>query len=152
MRRMIRLMEAIIVGVDQSETARRAAFTAAKLASACCKPLHVVMAVNRRPPVDVSVGGSDRWHLDGISAAEQFLDTLISELPASSVTRTVSLQDPATALCDEARRLQASIIVVGNRRVKGAARLLGAVATDVARQAPCDVLIANTTGERPDEP
>ena len=62
------------------------------------------------------------------------------------------MQDPATALCDEARRLQASIIVVGNRRVKGAARLLGAVATDVARQAPCDVLIANTTGERPDEP
>ena len=142
-------MEAIIVGVDQSDTARRAAFAAAKLASACGKPLHVVMAVSRRSPVEVTVGGSDRWHLDWISNAEQFLDALIGELPACSVTRAVILKDPATALCEEAERLEASIIVVGNRRVQGAARLLGAVATDVARQAPCDVLIANTTSERP---
>jgi len=34
---------------------------------------------------------------------------------------------------------------VGNRRVQGASRILGAVAADVAKHAVCDVLIANTT-------
>ena len=141
-------MQTIIVGVDQSDTARKAAFTAAKIASACGSPLHVVMAVSRRKAVEVAGGGSDRWHLDWISTAEQFLDELIGELPGTAITRTVSLKDPATALCEEAERLEASMIVVGNRRMQGASRLLGAVATDVARRAPCDVLIANTTFER----
>ncbi len=144
-------MDMIIVGVDQSETARRAAFAAARMAATCGKALHIVMAVSRRNAVDVSVGATDRWHLDTLSTAEQYLDALIGELPASPITRTVSLHDPATALCEEATRLEADIIVVGNRRVQGAARLLGAVATDVARRAPCDVLIANTMCERPDE-
>jgi nucleotide-binding universal stress UspA family protein len=63
-------MDMIIVGVDQSETARRAAFTAAKLASACGKPLHIVMAVSRRRTVDLAVGSTDRWHLDSVSIAE----------------------------------------------------------------------------------
>jgi nucleotide-binding universal stress UspA family protein len=144
-------MQTIIVGVDQSETARRAAIAAAKLAKACGSPLHVVMAISRRKTVDVQVGASDHWHVDWLSTAEQFLDSLISELPAPVITRTVSLKDPATALCEEAERLEAGMIVVGNRRVQGVSRLLGAIATEVARHAPCDVLIANTVCERPDE-
>jgi nucleotide-binding universal stress UspA family protein len=119
-------MQTIIVGVDHSETARKAAFAAAKIAAACCAPLHVVMAVNRGKSMDITVGGSDQWHLDWLSNAEQFLDALVGELPAAPVTRAVSLHDPATALCEEAERLEASMIVVGNRR--GASRLLGAVA------------------------
>ena len=50
-------------------------------------------------------------------------------------------------LCAEAVRLDASTIVVGNRRVQGASRLLGSVAVSVLRSAPCDVLIAQTTSE-----
>ncbi len=142
-------MESIIVGVDRTETARRAAFAAAKLASAFGRALHVVMAVNGRSTKEVAVGGSDRWHVDSLSTAEQFLDALIGELPTTPITRAVSLKDPATALCEEADRLDARVIVVGNRRVQGVARVLGAVATDVARRAPCDVLIANTTSVRP---
>lgn len=71
-----------------------------------------------------------------------------SEPRAQRTSRSARLTDPATALCDEAERLEASIIVVGNRGVQGAARLLGSVATDVARRAPCDVLIANTVCDR----
>ena len=37
------------------------------------------------------------------------------------------------------------MIVVGNRRVQGATRVLGSIANDVARQAPCNVLIVHTT-------
>jgi nucleotide-binding universal stress UspA family protein len=39
------------------------------------------------------------------------------------------------------------MIVVGNRRVQGISRVLGAIATDVARRASCDVLISDTTSD-----
>jgi trk system potassium uptake protein TrkA len=107
----------------------------------------IVMAVSRTRSSNVTGVGSDRWHLDCVSTAQQFLDGLMRELPGSRTTRTVSLDEPATAICDEATRLNARMIVVGNRRVQGLARMLGAVATDVARRAPCDVLVANTTAE-----
>ncbi|MDH3755117.1 MAG: universal stress protein, partial [Acidimicrobiia bacterium] len=87
----------------------------------------------------------EKFHIDSVSTAEQYLDALVLEHPASPVTRTISFDDPAEALCAEAERLEARMIVVGNRRVKGAGRVLGSVASDVARHAPCDVLIANTT-------
>ena len=60
-------------------------------------------------------------------------------------TSTVGFGDPAVTICEEAERLRASMIVVGNRRVQGATRILGSVAADVTKQASCDVLIANTT-------
>src|SRR4051794_25220511 len=107
------------------------------------------MAVSRRNAVEVSGGGSDRWHLDWISTAEQFLDELIGELPAAPITRTVSLKDPATALCEEAERLEASVIVVGNRRGQGGGRLLGAGATDRARRGPRRRLNAKPAFEQP---
>ena len=141
----------IIVGVDNSDTARRAAFTAAKLASALDAPLHLVMAVNRTRSHTALVVGGERWHTDWLTTAQQFLDALIGELPAHPAdrptTRTVSLNDPATAICDEAIRLHAHMIVVGNKRVRGLTRVLGAIATDVARQAACDVLITDTSGD-----
>ena len=36
------------------------------------------------------------------------------------------------------------MIVVGNKRVQGLARVLGSVASAVAQHAPCDVYIAKT--------
>ena len=52
---------------------------------------------------------------------------------------------PADVLVQEAKRLEADIIVVGNRRMQGAGRVLGAIASAVARNAPCDVYIVKTT-------
>ena len=37
------------------------------------------------------------------------------------------------------------MIIVGNRRVQGAARILGSIATDVLHIAPCNVLVVHTT-------
>ena len=68
------------------------------------------------------------------------------QLPHDQITFTVGLGDPARFLCEEAGRLRARAIVVGNRRVQGVARVLGSVAADVVKQAPCDVLVANTCG------
>jgi len=136
----------VIVGIDRSDTARRAAEVAAGLATGLGANLHIVMCVERTKPVDVSVG-TDRFHSDWLTDAEQFLDTAAWKLQAPSITRTVALGDPASMLCEEAERLRARTIVVGNRRVQGVSRVLGSVASDVTRRAPCDVLVAQTCSE-----
>ena len=139
-------MKDIVVGIDRSATARRAAEAAADLASVYNANLHLVMCVKRTKPVDIS-NGSDRFHVDWLSEAEQFLDSVVVGLPHAQVSQTVGLGDPAKMLCEEAERLEARAIVVGNRRVQGVSRVLGSVAGGVARLAPCDVLVANTCEE-----
>jgi len=137
-------MNDIVVGIDRSDTARRAAEAAAELATAFGTNLHLVMCVERGPSANFKVG-SEHFHTDWLTEAEQFLDAAALDLKAPSVTRTVALGDPAAVLCEEAERLHARTIVVGNRRVQGPSRVLGSVAGDVTKRAPCHVLIAQTT-------
>lgn len=137
-------MNEIVVGVDESETARRAAETAAGLAADMGVPLHMVMCVSGSAE-DVGVGG-EQVHLDPVERARTFLVSLRFETMPLTISTHVSLDAPAPAICAEAERIGAQVIVVGNRRVQGISRILGSVAVDVTRYAPCDVLIANTTG------
>jgi nucleotide-binding universal stress UspA family protein len=135
----------IIVGVDGSATARMAAVAAAEMAAKFDRPLHIVMSMTRNTSQEVHGGGSERWHVDSIGVAEDLLKSLAGELKATvPVSHAVVLSDPANALCEEATRLDASIIVVGNKRVQGAARVLGSIAGDVAKRAPCNVFIVHT--------
>jgi nucleotide-binding universal stress UspA family protein len=134
----------IIVGVDGSATARMAALAAAEMANSFNRPLHIVMSMTRHTSQEVQ-GGGERWHVDSIGVAEDLLKALAGELKTTlPVTHAVVLSDPANALCEEATRLEASIIVVGNKRVQGAARVLGSIAGDVAKRAPCNVYIVHT--------
>ena len=136
-------MNDIGVGIDRSDTARRAAETAAELATAFGANLHLVMCVERGASANFKVG-SEQFHTDWLTEAEQFLEAAATDLQAPSVTRTVAVGDPAVMLCEEAERLQAHTVVVGNRRVQGLSRVLGSVAADVTKRAPCHVLIAQT--------
>lgn len=138
-------MNDIVVGVDKSATARRAAEKAAALAAAYGENLHIVWSIPRKSGQIVG-SGSDQWYADPTAEAEAFLDNLRFELSYDKVTTHVVHGTPADALCEEAERLDAMIIVVGNRRVQGVSRVLGSIAGDVLKQAPCDVLIANTIG------
>ncbi len=138
-------MNDIVVGVDPSPTAWKAALSAATLAADLDANLHLVTCVGRGANREVEVG-SDRFYLDSTSTAETFLDDLRRSLPHDRITTAVGGGDPARSICDEAARLDARMIVVGNRRVQGISRVLGSVAADVAKQAPCDVVIAYTTG------
>jgi nucleotide-binding universal stress UspA family protein len=52
---------------------------------------------------------------------------------------------PAEVLCDIAEHLEADLIVVGNRGMKGGRRFLGSVPNTVTHHAPCSVLIIATT-------
>ncbi|MDX2382298.1 MAG: universal stress protein [Acidimicrobiia bacterium] len=137
-------MNEIVVGVDETETAGRAAATAAELAADMGVPLHMVMCVSGSPE-DVTVGG-ERVHLDPVERARNFLGSLRFERNPPETSTFVSVAAPAEVICAEAERLDAQIIVVGNRRVQGLARVLGSVGVDVLRRAHCDVLIAHTTG------
>ncbi len=136
-------MRDIIVGIDRSETARAAAKAAAELAKAYDTNLHVVMCVERTKPVNINVGG-DVFHSDWVTQAEEYLDSVVRSLPHDAISRSVGEGDPAKTLCAEAEQLDARAIVVGNKRTKGVARILGSVASDVIKLAPCDVLVANT--------
>ena len=135
-------MNEIVVGADRSDSARRAIESAAQLAADLDAPLHVVMCVSGTSE-SVTIDG-ERRQVDTVQSAKDYLAAL--ELGASppGITTHVSYQDPATEICAEAERLGAQIVVVGNRRVQGISRVLGSVAADVMRSAPCDVLIAYT--------
>ena len=62
-----------------------------------------------------------------------------------TITTGAGVGKPADLLIAEAKRLEATVIAVGNRRMQGAGRLLGSVANSIAHHAPCDVYIVKTT-------
>ena len=115
------------------------------MATKCGLPLHIVTSMTRNTSQEVRGGGSESWHFDSVSLAEETLRALAGELKTKSpITYSVVKNDPASGLVEEAQRLNAKMIVVGNKRVQGAARVLGSIAGDVAKRAPCNVLIVHT--------
>lgn len=134
----------IVVGVDGSGTAKKAAESARDLAAALGASLHVVSAFDS-DRTEVFGSGSDRWIVSDADAAEHVARTVAGSLGSDiKVTFSAARGRPADALIKEALRMKARIIVVGNRRMQGIGRVLGSVANSVAHNAPCDVYIANT--------
>jgi len=135
----------ILVGVDGSESSRRAARRAAELAVSMGAELHVLTAVDKATVEEIPYRPGATGVTSG-EAAEAIAAQAATEV--RSVVPTVASRPlqgkPATALVDEAIRLDACLIVVGNRRVQGVGRILGSVATSVAAHAPCDVYIVKT--------
>jgi nucleotide-binding universal stress UspA family protein len=141
-------MSVIVVGVDGSETAAKAASTAAGLAAAMKADLLVVSAFpasggERTEPVEDEA-------LTTRDMAEQLAGDIAESLrgthPDVTITADAEPGKPADALVHAAEYAEATLIVIGNRRVQGVSRILGSVAVDVVRKAPCDVYIAHTTG------
>jgi nucleotide-binding universal stress UspA family protein len=140
------MSDVIVVGVDGSDTAMKAAEVAARLAAALGARLHVVTAY-RDSGNETLVVGSDEFvfstHDEALSVAQATAGQLVSMVPGSTSGSVLGKADEA--LIAEAKRLDAMLIVVGNRRMQGIARVLGSVANDVAHHAPCDVYIVKTT-------
>ena len=139
-------MNDIIVGVDKSATAKRAAKKAAELASAFGANLHLVTCVDKGETVEMNVG-SDRFLFDPLANARDFLEEMSRTLPHDQITTAAGYGDPAGFMCEEAERLHARAIVVGNRRVQGVSRVLGSIAANVNKHAPCDVYVAHTSAD-----
>jgi nucleotide-binding universal stress UspA family protein len=143
-------MESIIVGVDGSESASRAAQAAADLAHKTGSRLHVVTAYgNARAEAALKDSASDWQALAAQAAADTAASSarrLAQEFPGVTITSGSAHGKPHTVLVEEAERVGADLIVVGNRRVQGVQRVLGSIASAVAHRAHCDVYIAHTTG------
>jgi nucleotide-binding universal stress UspA family protein len=85
-----------------------------------------------------------RDHADGIR--EQVVET--ARRQGVTIEFHSSTGEPAEALLELAEKLQADLIVVGNRGMSGMKRfLLGSVPNKISHHAPCSVLIVNTERE-----
>lgn len=138
-------MTVIIVGVDGSPTAMKAAESAREKALALNARLHVVTAYDSGR-TDFYGSGNDTWVAPDAYSAQKIAQSAATELetPGLSVTFSAARGRPAEVLIEEAERHAAQMIVVGNVRMRGIGRVLGSVANSVAHNAPCDVLIVKT--------
>ena len=137
--------EVVVVGVDGSATARKAAHAAADMASALRAKLHVVTAFSDER-VEVVGGGSDQLVVSDARKAEKVARDTAVELRSNGleVDYFAIHGSPAQALLKQAEAHDARMIVVGNKRMRGLGRVLGSVANTVAHSAPCDVYIVKT--------
>lgn len=142
--------DAIVVGTDGSETAKRAVTEAVRLAKALDAPVHVVSAyepLRRARVAGASSGATDVW----APLADDQVDSILSQAAAGVRMAGVEAvphglrRDPADALLEVANKVGASMIVVGSKGMHGARRLaLGNVPNKVSHQARCNVLIVAT--------
>ena len=137
----------IVVGVDGSPTSRKAAERARDLALQLQAPLHVVSAHTENEISHIK-SGSDQWIVTSADNAHRIAEGEARHLrsPDVEIVPASAHGKPSEALIGYAERSGAQMIVVGNRRMRGMARMLGSVANSVSHNATCDVYIANTSG------
>jgi nucleotide-binding universal stress UspA family protein len=142
--------EAIVVGTDGSETAKEAVNEAIRIAQAFDAELHLVSAYKPLRGAHVAgapAGAAKVWQPLPHSRVEAILEEAEAAVRLRGVkVQTHSSEDePADALLAVASEVGAEMIVVGNRGMQGARRVLGSVPNKVAHHADCNVLIVSTT-------
>ena len=143
--------QTIIVGVDQSEGAMAAARKAARLAWGLGAELAVVTAFGK---YEFEAVGSteDEVYITSeeiaLAVADAVAANLKGEYPDVVMTTIAAAGKPGDALVAVADRHDADVIVVGNKRVQGIARVFGSIAHQVEAHASCDVYVANTQSRR----
>ncbi len=138
----------IVVGTDGSDTAAIAVERAGELARLSGARLHVVSSYNPVSPQLAGRAPAGEFTIGPDFQADAVLDNASAKLRAEGVE--IELHgpkgDPADALIEVARREGADLIVLGSVGMQGARRILGSVPNKVSHNAPCDVLIVQTTG------
>lgn len=141
------MSEIVMVGVDGSNTAYKAASRAAAIAGGLDAELAVVSAYVKENTEVIRIG-NETWVLDDAERAQKMAERvahkLLEEHPGLSVRAVAVRGRPQEALVQEAASAGAGLLVVGNVGMKGLGRVLGSVASSVAHNAPCDVLIVKT--------
>ncbi|HVE95285.1 MAG TPA: universal stress protein [Acidimicrobiales bacterium] len=145
------MFKTIVVGTDGSPTAADAVRATGKLAQLSGATVHVVTAY--RPtselffhPEFAALPADVHEQIDPAGGARQTAEHGVGMLGAS-VTGEAHARPgaPADVLCDVAADVSADLIVVGNRGMTGARRMLGSVPNSVTHHAPCAVLIVPTS-------
>lgn len=121
--------------------------TAAELATALSAKLVVVNAVTKVEVETVGVPG-DEYQISSGEVSEKIAEQAVRDLkvhfPQLEMEARSEAGRPGEALVKAAEDLEATLIVVGNKRVQGVTWVLGSIAATVAHKAPCDVYIAHT--------
>jgi nucleotide-binding universal stress UspA family protein len=144
------MFKSIVVGTDGSDTADIALRRAIELAALTGGKLHVVSAYE---PAPARVGGNKpvaeaaEWSVGSDFKVDAVLQQAQDEAQGGGVDYEVHAPkgDAADSLIAAAKELDADLIVLGSRGMKGARRVLGSVPNKVSHHAPCDVLIVQTT-------
>ena len=139
-------MKRIVVGTDLSQRSSGAVSLAAEMAEAMGATVHLVTAC---PQQAVGMGPEMMVvpdHGELLDSTRTDLDSAAADLRKRGldVEVHVSVGEASDALCRVAETVEADLIIVGNKRMSGASRLLGSVPNRVAHKAPCSVLIART--------
>ena len=141
----------IVVGTDGSPTSKEAVRQAAALAAASGARLHLVYAFKESvmpAAAAMAAGGITPpvFHDDLRGEVDNLLEYAAAVIDDKSieVERHGRPGSAAGVLVQVAEDVKADLIVVGNRGMSGARRVLGSVPNKVAHNAPCSVLIVDT--------
>jgi nucleotide-binding universal stress UspA family protein len=138
------VIERIVVGTDGSDTATEAVSQAIELAGALGAELHILTSyVTAMANVDKLQGE----YVPGEAASEVLnVARAAAETAGVKVATHEGAADPAEALLELAEKIDADLLIVGNRGMRGPKRFfLGSVPNAVAAHAPCAVMIVKTT-------
>ena len=147
----------IVVGFDGSSTATEALNQAADLAAMAGAHLHIVSAYPPGTKVANGAGGGkgngNGWivgthapkHANGARRMVKDAAAALVAERALGVTTHTAQGEPADVLVRIAAEAEADLIIVGNKGMRGARRVLGSVPNRVAHKAPCGVMIVQTT-------
>ena len=136
----------IVVGTDGSATASTAVVSAVDLAALCGAQLHIVTAYKPKS-LAVSGGSEEFRYLSSTDEADSLLAEVAARAKMSGVqARThAGTKDAVDSILDVANQVDADLVVVGNKGMKGARRVLGSIPNAISHQASCSVLIVDTT-------
>lgn len=140
------MFQVVVVGADDSVTARRAVEAATEMAHMSGGTLHIVSAFEPKASVNTP-RPAEFTYLNSFGEVEALLQSLsfIAKNRGVDVEVHPVKGAPAEALIKTADKLNAEIVVVGNKGMRGARRVLGSVPNAVAHGVNCSVAIIDTT-------
>ncbi len=139
------MFNTVVVGADDSSTARQAVVVAADIAKLTGGTLHIVTAYDPQTVRLKDIPEEFRY-----TSTANPADALLNDLALIAKERGLeSVIHPATGQPAEvivriAEDEGADLIVVGNKGMTGKRRILGSVPNSVAHGAHCSVLIVDT--------
>ena len=141
---MARASGSILVGTDGSERAERAVDRAGEIAKLLGVKVHVVSAYSKAS--DSLLAASGHEEKERRTRAGHYADRAQRRLARIGVESETHVWpgEPADALVRVADEQKAQMVVVGNRGMARARRVLGSVPNRVSHHSPCDVLIVTT--------
>ena len=139
----------LVVGTDGSERAERAVERAGEIANALGATVHIVSGYSEQSsPVMVAPRVVTPAHEEDVNRtrAQNYVDRAQRRLRDLGVATETHIWpgEAAESLVRIAAERDAQMIVVGNRGMTGARRMLGSVPNHVSHRARCDVLIVST--------